>query len=44
MAVLNNLYPPVIETYMPAFIVGPLGEPVKNILYILMQILQILKM
>ena len=29
MAVLNNLYPPVIETYMPAFIVGPLGEPVQ---------------
>ena len=29
MAVLNNLYPPTIETYMPAFLVGPPGTPVQ---------------
>lgn len=29
MAVLNNLYPPTIETYMPAFLIGVDGTPVQ---------------
>lgn len=29
MAVLNNLYPPTIATYMPAFLVGEDGTPVE---------------
>lgn len=29
MAVLNNLYPPTIATYMPAFLIGADGTPVQ---------------
>jgi hypothetical protein len=30
MAVLNNLYPPTIDTYMPAFLVGDVTTYTKS--------------